>query len=258
MRDENIVQPFSKDLGKIYIIVYYIIIFDLITCSSLIFKKKTDVKKRLTKVERSKINIDSPLNEIFIGLLLGDGHLQCRNNNSRFMYGQSSLRKHHLNYFNHIFDLFKPFISKEFKVKSRSFVDKRTKNTYSSVLFATLTLPCFKYYRDLFYNSQNKKIVPLNISQLLTPRGLAYWIMDDGSLQNKGLHLSTYSFTYEEVVLLKNTLENLFAPEAILKCSIHNHKKGYRIYIWEHSMTIVRNHITQYMHEDMLYKINPK
>jgi hypothetical protein len=90
------------------------------------------------------------------------------------MYGQSSLRKHHLNYFNHIFDLFKPFISKEFKVKSRSFVDKRTQNTYSSVLFATLTLPCFKYYRDLFYNSQNKKIVPLNISQLLTPRGLAY------------------------------------------------------------------------------------
>ena len=47
--------------------------------------------------------------------------------------------------------------------------------------------------------------------------------MDDGSLQNKGLHLSTYSFTYEEVVLLIKTLENLFAPEAILKCSIHNH-----------------------------------
>ena len=32
------------------------------------------VKKRLTKVERSKINIESPLNEIIIGLLLGDGH----------------------------------------------------------------------------------------------------------------------------------------------------------------------------------------
>jgi len=90
------------------------------------------------------------------------------------MYGQSSLRKHHLNYFYHIFDLFKSFISKEFKVKSRSFVDNRTNNTYSSVLFATLTLPCFNYYRNLFYNSQNKKIVPLNISQLLTPRGLAY------------------------------------------------------------------------------------
>jgi hypothetical protein len=82
--------------------------------------------------------------------------------------------------------------------------------------------------------------------------------MDDGSLQNKGLHLSTYNFTYDEVILLKSTLENLFAPDFLIKCSIHNHKKGYRIYIWEESMIIVRNLISQYMHKDMLYKITPK
>jgi hypothetical protein len=82
--------------------------FDLITSISLLCKKNytTIVKKRLTKVERLKYNISSPLNEILIGLLLGDGHLQCRNGNSRFIYGQSSLREHHLNYFYHIFDLF--------------------------------------------------------------------------------------------------------------------------------------------------------
>jgi hypothetical protein len=66
------------------------------------------------------------------------------------------------------------FLSKEFKAKSRSFVDKRTINTYISINFATLTLPCFTYYRYLFYNKQNKKIVPLNINELLTPKGLAY------------------------------------------------------------------------------------
>jgi hypothetical protein len=55
--------------------------------------------------------------------------------------------------------------------------------------------------------------------------------MDDGSLKNKGLHLSTYNFTYDEVNLLKNALENLFAPDFLIKCSIHNHKKGYRIYV---------------------------
>lgn len=178
------------------------------------------------------------------------------------MYGQSSLRENHLNYFNHVFDLFKPFTSEKYKVKSRSFIDKRYNKTYSSVLFATLTLPCFTSYKELFYNSFGKKIVPLNINQLLTPRGLAYWIMDDGSIQNKGLHLNVYGFTLNEVVNLKNTLENLFIPinrgGAIIKCSIHNHKKGYRIYIWEESMLTVRNHIHKYMHKDMLYKINPK
>jgi hypothetical protein len=173
-------------------LIYYKNNFDLITSISLICKQnyttprpapkakayisKLISKKRLTKVERSKLNIDEPLKEIIIGLLLGDGHIQSRqlNGNSRFMYGQSSLRENHLNYFNHIFDLFKPFISKEYQIRSRSFLDKRTNKTYSSVLFATLTLPCFTFYRYLFYNSQGKKTVPLNINKLLTPRGLAY------------------------------------------------------------------------------------
>ena len=266
--------------------IYYKNVFDLITSISLICKKNytTNISnsisnKRLTKVERSIFKIGVPLNEIIIGLLLGDGHIQSRQlkgNSSRFMYGQSSLRENHLNYFYHIFDLFKPFISKEYIIKSRSFLDKRKNKTYSSVLFATLTLPCFTFYRELFYNSQGKKIVPLNINQLLTPRGLAYWIMDDGSIQNKGLHLNVYGFSLEEVINLKNTLENLFiryplalsakpkdasviGPSAgvMLKCSIHNHKKGYILYIFEESMIIVRNHIHQYMHKDMLYKINP-
>lgn len=107
----------------------------------------------------------------------------------------------------------------------------------------------------MFYNSDNLKIVPINIENLLTPRGLAYWIMDDGSLQNKGLHLNTYSFTSKEVLILKKTLENMFG-ENTLKCSIHKHKKGERIYVWEQSMDRLRNHLSQFMIKDMLYKIN--
>ena len=131
----------------------------------------------MTKVERSKISIDTPLKEILIGILLGDAHVQKRNGNSRLIYGQSSLREHHLNYFYHIFDLFKPFLSKDFFPKSRSFVNKKTNISYSSISFASLTLPCFNYYREKFYNNKNKKIVPININQLLTPRGLAYWMI---------------------------------------------------------------------------------
>ena len=41
-----------------------------------------------------------------------------------------------------------------------------------------------------------------------------------------------------------------------LKCSIHKHKKGFRIYIWEESMEVIRHNISQFMHKDMLYKIN--
>lgn len=173
-------------------------------------------KKRLSKLERSKMSIEYPLNEIVIGLLLGAGHIQRRslNDNSRFIYGQSSLRKHHFNYFNHVFELFQPYLSEDFKIKERSFIDKRTTQKYCSINFATLSLPCFNLYRNLFYSSEKIKIVPANIQKLLTPRGLAYWIMVDGSIQNKGLHLNTYNFTNEEVLNLKRTLENMFVDIA--------------------------------------------
>ena len=175
------------------------------------------------------------------------------------MYGQSSVRVQHINYFKHVLELFKPYLSKDFKLKTRSFVDKRANNSYGSVNFATLSLPCFNYYKNLFYNSDgassSKKIVPSNIQDLLTPRGLAYWIMDDGSLQNKGLHLNTYGFTNQDVLNLKNSLENMFG-ENTLKCSIHKHKKGDRIYIWGESMDVIRHNINKFMHKNMLYKIN--
>nr|WDS46460.1 LAGLIDADG homing endonuclease [Cyathus striatus] len=110
----------------------------------------------------------------------------------------------------------------------------------------------------MFYTPKGglrKKIVPSNILDLLTPIGLAYWIMDDGSIQNKGLHLNTYGFTPQEVVKLKYVLENMFGNNT-LKCSIHKHNKGERIYIWEESMDTIRQNISKYMHKNMLYKIN--
>ena len=136
-------------------------------------------------------------------------------------------------------------------------MDKRTKVQYSSVNFQTLSLPWFYYYRSQFYDSKvnPSKIVPSNIKDLLTPIGLAYWIMDDGSIQNKGLHLNTYGFSPNDTLRLKKILEDMFGENS-MKCSIHKHKKGNRIYIWEESMDCLRHHITQFMHKDMLYKIS--
>lgn len=215
--------------------------------------------KRLTKVERSKLIISNPLDEIIVGLLLGDGHIQKRSRlgNSRFIYAQSSLREYHFNYFNHILEIFKPYISKEFILKEKKFKDKRNNKIYSSVQFATLSLPCFNLYKELFYSSENKKHVPSNIKDIFTPKGLAYWIMDDGSLQNKGLHLNTYGFISSDILRLIDVLQHMFGNDS-LKCSIHKHPKGNKIYIWEESIELLQNNISQYLHKNMLYKINLK
>ena len=85
----------------------------------------------MTSVERSKIIIptESLLHEIIIGLLLGDGHIQKRSvlGNSRFIYAQSSLRIHHINYFKHVLELFKPYLYNDFNYKDKTFTDKITK-----------------------------------------------------------------------------------------------------------------------------------
>jgi hypothetical protein len=81
----------------------------------------------------------------------------------------------------------------------------------------------------MFYVS-NTKIVPDNIYELLTPRGLAFWITDDGSKQGSGLHISVYAFTDKDVDRLMFTLQDKFN----LKCSIHHNRDNKpRIYIFK-------------------------
>jgi len=48
--------------------------------------------------------------------------------------------------------------------------------------------------------------------------------MDDGSFHNQGLHLNTYGFTTEEILKLKQTVENMFGENS-LKCLFINIKK---------------------------------
>lgn len=179
-----------------------------------------------------------------------------------FILQQTTSKKSHLNYFYHVLSIFKPYIVVDRKVKERLLISKKTGKEYKSISFATMSLPLFNKWALLFYvrdeNGNRKKRVPCNIDQLLTKRGLAYWIMDDGSIGQSsklkaktGLHLNTYGFIYSDVLLLQNVLNEKFN----LKTSIHKHKSGYRIYIWEKSMTLLTELVSEYIIDDMLYKI---
>lgn len=130
-------------------------------------------------------------------------------------------------------------------------VDNRTNKKYSAISFTTMQLPCFNEYRDMFYNL-NVKVVPENIYDLLTPRGLAFWIMDDGSRQGSGLHISVYGFSNTDVDKLMFTLQDKFN----IKCSIHyNRDKKPRIYIFKESMDTLITLVKPYFIKEMLYKL---
>lgn len=76
-----------------------------------------------------------------------------------------------------------------------------------------------KYFADLaalFYENKNevrKKIIPIQIQQLLDPVVLAVWFMDDGGkAQNtpKAAYINVTNFTSSERILLQKAVLNVF------------------------------------------------
>ena len=139
--------------------------------------------------------------------------------------------------------------------------------------FNTKSLPSLTELHSKWYNwSEDKmkfiKVVPLNISEILTPIGLAHWIMDDGfrKYNDKGIiseiGLCTESFTIEEVIMLSEVLTFKFNLLNSLKPRRKKGREeiGYRIYISTKSSTIptLLNLVRPFFIDTMIYKLEGK
>jgi len=80
--------------------------------------------------------------------------------------------------------------------------------------------------------------------------------MDDGGKLGSGLKLATNSFSYSDCMLLTKVLYDNFKIKAtIQKAGVPNQ---YHIYIWQESMSLLREIVLPYIHPSMKYKINIK
>jgi hypothetical protein len=102
---------------------------------------------------------------------------------------------------------------------------------YSAVKFQSLSLPCFNKYKDIFYKSDNIKIIPDNLEEILTAKGLAYWLMVECYKSNKGNYICTESYSLNEPQKLITIFKNKFD----LETSYHKTPNGYRLYIFSSS-----------------------
>lgn len=132
--------------------------------------------KRLTKSEKENFTLSSDLFDIIVGLLLGDLYARRRNVDTKLYFKQGVVHKE---YVSHLYDIFRLYCSNVPKTTNNP-PHPKTGKIYVSMTFETFTLPCFNELYDLFYVA-GKKVIPNNISELLTAAGLAYWICDDGS-----------------------------------------------------------------------------
>lgn len=150
-----------------------------------------------------------------------------------------------------LFKLYLPLVLSYSKIIIRK-SDKRTGKVYKSIAFKTSKMDCFNEYHNLFYKNK-KKVVPKNIRVLLTTRGLAYWIMDDGSkLKYNQMILHTRAFNKKDVILLQDTLRINFNLNTRIE---KKEKNQWVIFIPIRQKIPLKDIVKPYIYESMLYKI---
>src|SRR5271163_3160425 len=169
------------------------------------------------------------LRETLIGAILGDAHICKTGLNKAFISFEQSSKK--ADYLNFLHDLVKkeglPLMDETVRTYLRQDVRYNTQN--SSLYFRTQSLEVLRPLADKFLDESGKKIIPTNIAELLTPRSLAFWIMDDGQqVKRGGVTLCTDNFKTDEINILREALKTKFN----LDTSIHN-KKGQNETIYE-------------------------
>ena len=187
--------------------------------------------------------------EILVGLLLGDGCLETQNGGRTYRLKVEQSARHEA-YVRHIHELFSEWVL----TPPRRRLSRASNGTITiNWAFQTVSHEAFEPYGLQFYGGGRKK-VPELITDWLTPRGFAYWFMDDGSVksaESKGVVLNTQAFTPADVERLIEVLRSRFG----LQAKIRAQSDGPQIYISGRSYERVTELIEPFVLEEMRYKI---
>lgn len=139
--------------------------------------------------------MNKTLKDMLVGVILGDAHIKIIGLDKAFISFEQSKKK--LDYLNYLLSLTKkeglPLMDEVVREYSRE--DHRYGITNNSGYFRTKSIEDLKPIAELFLDESGNKIIPSNIAEHLTPRSLAFWIMDDGQqVKRGGVTLCTDSF----------------------------------------------------------------
>ncbi len=188
--------------------------------------------------------------EVLIGTILGDGRLESRSKN-----GSARLRVHHAesqrDFLFWKYQVFQNLVTREpWQV---TWIGKQTGNKYSAWFFHTKTLSTLRELHQLFYPA-GKKIIPINIEDLLTPRALAVWFMDDGCMTPSSAILNTQCFSKLEQEILRSWFQNYLGIET----KFNKDRLTYRLCMNKESARELSEIISPYVPKCMHYKLAPR
>nr|YP_009926598.1 hypothetical protein [Wolfiporia cocos]QNH92656.1 hypothetical protein [Wolfiporia cocos] len=173
--------------------------------------------------------------EALVGELLADGHLGFTHKGedgkpkptTNALFAMTLKSKKFVHYLWQ--EVYKPICT---NTPPRPWPNPKTGKPVRQYAFSSRCLASLSQIHNQWYvwsNTLNTfiKIVPSNIGELLTPMGLAHWIMGDGyrNKADKTIEICTDNFTFSEVEFLINVLKDKFDLVATPKKRIQANKK---------------------------------
>jgi LAGLIDADG DNA endonuclease family len=198
--------------------------------------------------------LSSELTEIAIGMILSDACMYKKSNHALIKFEQGYIQEEFLI---HLFSLFKSYC---FMVEPGKRIDLygERKGLIKSFWFKTFSIYSFDEIWNLFYIKINDKAIKTIQEGLilnhLTDRGLAYWIMGDGSLQKdrKTMILHTQSYNKNENLILSRELNEKFG----FRSEVIPHKNKYWIIKFKSKDALILHDLIKlYIHSSMRYKL---
>lgn len=193
---------------------------------------------------------------MLVGNILGDAWGEKRWNSTRFHIHMGSsdncveyLRWIHLQYAKH------GYCSNTAPTLRPQSPAKNGKVYYSQKI-RTFSYKTFNWLYDAFYKkcpltNRIVKTIPEFIGDLLTPKAMAFWYMDDGSYSSSGFLFSTNSFSEEDVDRLRDAMHKRYGINATKQYQ----QNQFRIYVVKKDAAILANIIKPYVIDCMRYKL---
>jgi LAGLIDADG DNA endonuclease family len=118
--------------------------------------------------------MNKALKDMLIGVILGDAHIGRTGLDKAFISFEQSKNK--INYLSYLQNLTKEggLSLLDDSIKEYSREDSRYNSKTNSLYFRTQSLEVLRPLADKFLDESGKKIIPVNIAELLTPRSLAF------------------------------------------------------------------------------------
>jgi hypothetical protein len=211
----------------------------------------------LTLAQRKALVLPEDIKGIIVGMLLGDAYLHKKhwpNSNAYLLVEQKDAE-----FLQYIWDQFNTLKIVGASPRTRTRLEKRTGNTFSATYFVTLTLPLLTEFRKLWYlniGGKNLKVLPKDMTDLLTPIALAFWCASDATFCKRYgvVVICTDSFTSDEVDILRSIL---LAKFDINSTRILNGsgREQHRIRIPKASIPTLQSLVAPHMPPTMRYRI---